>query len=72
MPQSEQQLENKLIIQLTGLGYERTVIPDATALLANLKTQFEKHNDRPFGNASRHFATDSRGGAVAGEDHGSY
>jgi len=51
MAQSEQQLENKLISQLTGLGYERAVIPDADALFTNLKTQLERHNDRTLTDA---------------------
>jgi type I restriction enzyme R subunit len=51
MAQSEQQLENKLITQLTGLGYERAVIPDAEALFANLKTQLEHHNNRTLTDA---------------------
>ncbi|NJC28051.1 type I restriction endonuclease [Neolewinella antarctica] len=51
MPQSEQQLENKLITQLTGLGYERATIPDERVLFANLKTQLEKHNGRRLSDA---------------------
>jgi len=42
--QSEQNLENNLIKQLSGLGYDRVVISDESALLANLKAQIEKHN----------------------------
>lgn len=42
--QSEQQLENNLIDQLQTLGFERVRIDDETALIANLKTQLEKHN----------------------------
>lgn len=42
--QSEQNLENNLIKQLTSLGYDRVVISDEAALLANLKAQTEKHN----------------------------
>ncbi len=43
--ESEQQLEDKLIQQLQTLGYEYVEIPDEAALLANLKTQLEHHND---------------------------
>ena len=42
--QSEAQLEKSLVQRLTGLGYDRVVIRDAEELLANLKTQIEKHN----------------------------
>lgn len=42
--QTEQQLENALIAQLEMLGWEKVVIPDEDALVANLKTQLEKHN----------------------------
>ncbi len=42
--QTEQQLENALIAQLETLGWEKVVIPDEDALVANLKTQLEKHN----------------------------
>jgi len=48
MPQSEQQLENKLIKQLTDLGYESVTIPDEKALESNLKSQLEKHNKTTF------------------------
>jgi type I restriction enzyme R subunit len=44
MPQSEQELEQKLIQRLTGLGYEPVTIRSATELTANLKAQLEKHN----------------------------
>jgi len=43
--QAEQELENKLVDQLTGLGYERAVIRDENDLLTNLKGQLEKHNN---------------------------
>ena len=43
-PQTEQQLENALLKQLGGLGYKSVVIADEKALVANLKTQLEKHN----------------------------
>lgn len=42
--QSEQTLENELVAQLVQQGYERVVLADNAALLANLKTQLEKHN----------------------------
>lgn len=42
--QSEQTLEQNLIKQLQGMDYERVLVPDEAALLANLKTQLEKHN----------------------------
>ncbi len=45
MTQSEAQLEENLVTRLTGLGYERVVIADSNALLANLKKQIQKHND---------------------------
>jgi type I restriction enzyme, R subunit len=44
MPQSEQQLERKLIDRLTGLGYEPVTLRNAEDLKANLKHQLEKHN----------------------------
>ncbi|NOT49629.1 MAG: type I restriction endonuclease subunit R [Acidobacteria bacterium] len=43
--QAEQELENKLVEQLVGLGYERAVIRDENDLLKNLKGQLEKHNN---------------------------
>ena len=43
-PQTEQQLENALLKQLGGLGYKSVAIADEKALVANLKTQLEKHN----------------------------
>jgi len=46
--QPEQILENKLVAQLTTLGYERIVLRDEKALLSNLKNQLEKHNDLTF------------------------
>lgn len=42
--ESEQQLEDKLIQQLGTLGYEYIDLPNEAALLANLKTQLERHN----------------------------
>lgn len=46
--QSEQSLENNLISQLVGMGYERVTIVDESAMVANLKTQLELHNDMAF------------------------
>lgn len=43
--QSEAALEENLINQLVGLGYKPVVIPDEKALLANLKTQLQIHNN---------------------------
>ena len=43
-PQSEQQLENALLNQLQSLGYSSIAIGDEKALLSNLKSQLEKHN----------------------------
>ncbi|SDG82310.1 type I restriction endonuclease subunit R [Psychroflexus sediminis] len=46
--QSEQILENKLVQQLYSLGYTKVTVPNEEALLANLKTQLEKHNGITF------------------------
>jgi type I restriction enzyme R subunit len=46
--QPEQVLENQLIEQLSNIGYTKVSIPDEAALLANLKTQLEKHNNITF------------------------
>ena len=43
-PQTEQQLENALLKQLGVLGYKSVTIADEKVLVANLKTQLEKHN----------------------------
>ena len=43
--QSEQQLENNLVAQLTGLGLEFVKIGDVQALRANLQTQLSKLNN---------------------------
>ncbi|MCG8329983.1 MAG: type I restriction endonuclease subunit R [Chitinophagales bacterium] len=45
MTQSEQILEDNLVKQLATLGYEFVSIKDEADLLANLKTQLEKHNE---------------------------
>lgn len=42
--QSEAQLEESLLLQLVGLGYERVSIGNAAELKANLKRQLENHN----------------------------
>ena len=42
--QPEQILENNLVTQLEKLGYKKVVIRDENDLLANLKSQLEKHN----------------------------
>lgn len=46
--QSEQVLEEQLLIQLQKLGYKYITIADEKSLLANLKTQLEKHNHIQF------------------------
>lgn len=46
--QSEQVLENQLIEQLQKLSYQYVAIGDEKSLLANLKTQLEKHNRIQF------------------------
>ena len=48
--QSEQILEEQLIIQLQKLGYQSVRIEDESALIANLKVQLEKHNNLSFSN----------------------
>ncbi len=47
-PQPEYILENNLIEQLKGLDYSFVKIKDEKQLLANLKTQLEKHNKIEF------------------------
>lgn len=46
--QSEQILEEQLIVLLQKLGYAYVAIADEKALLANLKAQLEKHNNIQF------------------------
>lgn len=46
--QSEQILEEQLVNQLQKLGYKYITIADEKSLLANLKTQLEKHNHIKF------------------------
>lgn len=43
--QSEQILEEQLVVQLQSLGYKLVAIPDESSLLTNLKRQIEKHNN---------------------------
>ena len=49
--QPEQILEDQLIAQLSKQGYSRVVINDEKELLANLKSQLEKHNAVVFSDA---------------------
>jgi type I restriction enzyme R subunit len=46
--QTEEQLEIALISQLQRLGWEKVMIADEDALIANLQTQLEKHNKVTF------------------------
>jgi len=46
--QPEQILEEQLVAQLQKLGYGLVLIKDEKELLANLKTQLEKHNNIEF------------------------
>lgn len=46
--QSEQELEKNLIARLSRLGFTPVVIPDAVALMANLRAQLEKFNETTF------------------------
>jgi len=52
--QSEAKLEQELIQQLDGLGYEHVPIHDEDTLLSNLKGRLEKFNDTSF--SDREFA----------------
>lgn len=49
--QSEIQLENELIEQLSSLGFELVSIPDSEALIVNLLSQLEKFNETKFSDA---------------------
>jgi len=49
--QTEQILEEQLIAQLQKLGYSYVSISDEKALLTNLKSQLEKHNNISFSDA---------------------
>lgn len=42
--QPEQILENNLVTQLVALGYKKVAVTNEEELLANLKSQLEKHN----------------------------
>ncbi|MEO9953496.1 type I restriction endonuclease subunit R [Nonlabens sp.] len=53
--QSEAQLENELIAQLVGLGYEKVTITTSDALIHNLKKQLEAFNNTVF--SDREFET---------------
>lgn len=53
--QSEGQLENQLIAQLVGLGYEKVTINTSDALISNLKKQLEAFNNTVF--SDREFET---------------
>ncbi|MGK0386675.1 MAG: type I restriction enzyme R subunit, partial [Patiriisocius sp.] len=46
--QSEAILENNLIQQLIGLGYESVKVMDGKALVSNLKSQLESFNKEPY------------------------
>jgi type I restriction enzyme, R subunit len=46
--QSEQALEQELVAKLQTLGYALVPVRDEASLLANLKTQLEKHNNVTF------------------------
>ncbi len=46
--QSELILEQNLISQLAANGYDKVIIKNETDLLANLKKQLEKHNNKVF------------------------
>ncbi|MEO6233050.1 MAG: type I restriction endonuclease subunit R [Ferruginibacter sp.] len=49
--QSEQILEEQFVAQLQKLGYKYVLINDEKALIANLKSQLEKHNNITFSQA---------------------
>lgn len=49
--QSEQILEEKLVVQLQKLGYQYVSIFDDSSLKSNLKKQLEKHNTIIFSEA---------------------
>jgi len=46
MTESEAELERNLITRLIGLGYESVSIHDSIGLLANLRVQLFKHNEK--------------------------
>ena len=45
---TEQEMENKLMKQLVTLGYEKIKVTNEQELIANFKTQLEKHNETIF------------------------
>lgn len=49
--QSEQILEEQLLIQLQKMGYDRVSMNSESELIDNLKTQLEKHNNIKFTNS---------------------
>jgi len=49
--QPEAILEENLVEQLVDLGYQRIKIADENALISNLKTQLEKHNNKTLSDA---------------------
>lgn len=53
MTQTEAQLEENLLKRLVGLGYKQVTIRNGDELLANLKTQLEKHNDLTLSDAGK-------------------
>jgi type I restriction enzyme R subunit len=46
--QSEKTLENNLLTQLESMDYERITIADEMAMVTNLRTQLELHNETTF------------------------
>ena len=51
--QPEQILEEQLVEQLQKLNYSLVLIRDEKELIANLKSQLEKHNNIMFSNTER-------------------
>ena len=51
--QSEAKLENDLIKQLVGLGYESVKVMDGDALVSNLKSQLAKFNKTTYSKSSK-------------------
>ena len=45
MIQPEQVLEDELVTQLLGQGYDRATVTDETSMLANLKAELEAFNE---------------------------
>ena len=48
MVQNEAALENEFLHQLNGLGYATVDVKDEASLLANLREQLGKYNDKKF------------------------